>query len=567
MEKVSDALEKGESDESVAESYEKLAKEFSAKGEYDKAEDYLSRAKKLYEKLKNKDKIAYIDNELAKVQEAQGKIAGAIVSLNAAQKNFTGGVQRKVAANNVQRLSNQSNPQAQGYYIQQNIELLKETNETEEQALAFRQMAQVKQDLNQNEEARENLSQALATVKDNPNEVFKIKKEIANTYIADNQLDKAIAINKDLVAEAQKTKNTKAEIEQLQTLSNTFFDAQKASEGITTIKAAYDLAVNEGQTLAAKNSLEMLVEQYKKDKKPQKALDAYADFMDRLESLMKGDSTLIDAKFFEVQEKRITQLEKERTLKDALIAKQNTFNYVLLGSIILISIFLIFIAKALYSIKKKNKRIALQSLRREMNPHFIFNSLNSVNQFIAQNNELEANKYLSSYSKLMRNIMENSNKDFIPLTVEIEQLKEYLDLEYMRFHDKFTFHINIDESLDTDAIFIPNMLIQPQLENAIWHGLRYKEDMGLLTLTIKPNNTHLYVIIEDDGIGLTKSHELKTKHQKQHKSRGLTNTQERINLLNSLYNIDISIDIREITEDSKTGVIVTLRFPMMNKNK
>lgn len=565
VQKVSESLERGESDEAVAANYEKLAKELSTKGEYAKAEDYLNRAKKLYEKLKNKDKIAYIDRELAKVQEAQGKIQVAISSLSAAQSN-TSGIQRKVDANNMKRLSNQNNPQAQNYYIQQNLDLFEESGEKQEQALAFRQMAQNNMDLNRTGEARSNLERALVEVKDNPNEVFNIKKEIANTYIAENKLDKAIEINKDLLADVKKVNNPKAEIKQLQTLSNTYFEAQKSAEGISVLQNAYNLAIEKGQTLEAKNSLEMLIEQYKKDKKPQKALDAYADFMDRLESLMKGDSTLIDAKFFQVQEDRITQLEKERTLKDALIAKQNTFNYVLLGSIALISIFLIFIAKALYSIKKKNKRIALQSLRREMNPHFIFNSLNSVNQFIAQNNELEANKYLSSYSKLMRNIMENSNKDFIPLTTELEQMKEYLDLEYMRFHDKFTYTIDIDKSLDTDAIFIPNMLIQPQLENAIWHGLRYKEGMGSLSLTVKPNSTHIYVVIQDDGIGLTKSQELKTKHQKEHKSRGLTNTYERINLLNSLYNIDISIDINEIKEDNKTGVIVTLRFPKMDKN-
>lgn len=165
----------------------------------------------------------------------------------------------------------------------------------------------------------------------------------------------------------------------------------------------------------------------------------------------------------------------------------------------------------------------------------------------------------------MRNIMETSNKDFIPLATEMEQMKEYLDLEYMRFHDKFTYKMEIDNSLDADSLFIPNMLIQPQLENAIWHGLRYKDSMGLLTLTVKPDGNHLKVVIEDNGIGLTKSHELKTKHQKEHRSRGLNNTQERINLLNGLYHTDISISITE-KEGTESGVIVRLLFPLMNKN-
>ncbi|NDV94369.1 sensor histidine kinase [Dysgonomonas sp. 521] len=560
LQEVSKAIEEGKSDDEVAQSYEKLAKSLSDKGEYAKAEGYLIRAKKLYEKTKNKEKIAAVDIELAKVQEAQDNVSAAIVSLNAAQMNTTSSKQRKMNTNNIGRLSNQSNPQAQAKYIQQNMDL---ATDADDRAMAYQQMADVNMRMGDAPEAIKNLEQALVTVKDKPTETLKIKQDMAGALIANNQTEKAIEINKDLVAEARNV-NAKAEIQQLQTLSNTLLEANKKEEAIKTLQDAYELAVNKGQTMDAKNSLELLVQQYRKDKQTQKALDVYADFMNKLEPLVKGDSTLIDEKFFQVQEDKILRLEKERELKDALIAKQNTFSYVLSGVVVLILIFLLFIAKALYSIKKKNKKIALQSLRREMNPHFIFNSLNSVNQFIAQNNELEANKYLSSYSKLMRNIMENSNKDFISLTTEMEQMKEYLDLEYLRFHDKFRYSIEIDEEIDSDAMLIPNMLIQPQLENAVWHGLRYKEGMGLLSLKIMQDNNSLYAIIEDDGIGLTKSKELKTRHQKEHNSRGLTNTHERINLLNSLYNTNISIDIKE-KEGDDTGVIVTLRFPVMNK--
>lgn len=559
---VSKAIEEGRSDEEVAQSYEKLAKELADKKEYAKAEDYLTRAKKLYEKAKNKEKIAAVDRELAKVQEAQNKTSAAISSLNFARRNTSSKKQQKIDDHNISRLSNQGSPQTQAYYIQQNLDLV---TEPEERALGYQQLAEVNMKMDNAPEAIKNLERALVTVKDQPEEAFKIKKGIASALVADNQTEKAIEVNKQLVAEARNV-NTRAEVQQLQTLSNALLEANKKEEGIKTLKEAYELAIDNGQTIDAKNSLELLVQQYKKDKQPQKALEVYADFMNKLEPLVRADSTLIDEKFFQVQEDKILQLEKERELKDALIVKQNKFNYVLSGVVVLIFIFLLFIAKALYSIKKKNKRIALQSLRREMNPHFIFNSLNSVNQFIAQNNELEANKYLSSYSKLMRNIMENSNKDFISLTTEIEQMKEYLDLEYMRFHEKFEYKKEEDEGIDSDALFIPNMLIQPQLENAIWHGLRYKEGIGLLTLKVVQGNNCLYAIVEDNGIGLTRSKELKTKHQREHNSRGLTNTYERINLLNSLYSTNISIDITE-KEGEETGVIVSLRFPIMNKNK
>lgn len=562
--KVSKDIEEGKSDEVIADGYEKLAKDFASKGDYVKAEDYYKKAKKLYEKSKNKLKIAALDREIAKAQEAQGKITEAITSYNSASNSLAGKIQGIVNANDAKRLSKRENPQTQAFLVQQNIDLLDETNDKEDKVFARQQMAQIKTDLGDNEGAREELKMALREVENNPENELLIKQEIANTYIADNEPEKALEINKELVTQAQKINNPTAEVKQLQNLSSNFMEANKQGEGIATLRQAYDLAVKNGQTLEAKNSLELLIEQYKKAKQPQKALDISADFLSRLEMLVKGDSTLIDEKFFQVQEEKILQLEKEKELKDALISKTNTFNYVLIGTIILILIFLLFITKALRSNKKKNKRIALQSLRREMNPHFIFNSLNSVNQFIAQNNELEANKYLSSYSKLMRNMMENSNKDFILLSTEMEQLKEYLDLEHMRFHDKFRYIIDIDTSLDADSIYIPNMLIQPQLENAIWHGLRYKESKGLLILTIKPDKNQLVAIIEDNGIGMKKSKELKTKHQKQHNSRGLTNTKERISLLNNLYKTNITIMIEE-KEGEYTGVIVTIKTPLMEK--
>ena len=199
-----------------------------------------------------------------------------------------------------------------------------------------------------------------------------------------------------------------------------------------------------------------------------------------------------------------------------------------------------------------------------MNPHFIFNSLNSVNQFISENKELEANKYLSSYSHLMRNMMENSNKDFISISNELEQLKKYLALEHLRFQDQFEYQIRIDEQIDAEVTFIPNMILQPHLENAIWHGLRYKEGKGNLLLQFQLLPKKVQITIEDDGIGLTQSQALKTVNQKVHQSRGTTNTLERIKLLNQLYKMNISFSITE-KEAPETGTIVVITVPLLDK--
>lgn len=522
--KLSTSLEKDSSDRKIAFDYLILAKELMKQGEYVKAELYLNNASKLYRKLNDKEQLAYVNRELAKVQEAQNKLRDAISNYSEAVKLSQNKQVQELNINDAKRLKNKSNPVVQATYIQRNIDILNADEDKEERAVAYQQMAEVNMKMNNQQAAISNLESALEDVKDKPVETIKVKREIATAYAADKKME----------------------------------------EAAVSLRQSYELALKEGHTIEAKKSLEQLAAQYQKMSKPQKALDLYKDFMSQLEPMVKADSTLIDSRFFEVHEKRIAQLEKERELKDELIRKQNIFNSFLLASIVLVLIFMAFILRAWYSIRRKNKKIALQSLRREMNPHFIFNSLNSVNQFIARNDELAANKYLSSYSRLMRNTLENSNKDFTPLATELEQLKEYLELEHMRFQDKFTYQIQIDESLDMEAILIPNMLIQPQLENAIWHGLRYKENSGLLTLTIRREASSLSAVIEDNGIGLSKSRELKTKHQREHHSRGLTNTYERIHLLNSLYNCHITIDLTEKSGD-ESGVIVTIHFPIQHK--
>lgn len=560
---LSKSLEEGESDEKIALEYEKTAKEQISLGQYAKAEDYLNRAKKLYEKLKRKEKIAFIDREIAKVQEHQNKLSEAIESYDLAGQISQDKVQQAINTNDAQRLRNSSNPKAKSSYIQQNINLLEKTANKEERSNAYKQMAEVNLEMNNKEEAINNFEYALKETQ-KPIEIIKINKDIANIYATDQQTEKVIDINKKLLKVAEETQDTKIQVEQLQSLSNAYFEGHDTIQGLSSLQDAYNLAMDKGHTMEAKKSVELIIDQYKKDKNTKKALELYGDFMTRLEATIKADSSFMDARLLQLNEDKIKQLERERSLNEQLIKKKNILNYALIALIVLILVFLLFTVKALYSIKIKNKKIALQSLRREMNPHFIFNSLNSINHFIAQNNELEANKYLSSYSKLMRNIMENSNKDFITLATEVEQLQEYLDLEHMRFQDKFSYRIDIDNSLDTDSILVPNMLIQPQLENSIWHGLRYKESNGLLILSVKQYKDHLQVIIDDNGIGLKKSKELKTKHQKIHHSRGLNNTLERIALLNNLYNSKITINITE-KSGTETGVIVTISFPLTLK--
>jgi two-component system sensor histidine kinase YesM len=562
-EELSNSL--NENDEvKIAGSYEKLAQEFIDASDYAKGEEYLKKALESYTKLNRNEDKTRVTRNLAKAQESQNKFGLAIKNYKVAGSISKDKAVEEINLNDANRLKNQAAPVTQAGYVDSNIELLKKEKKSDEVATAYVQKAENSLQQKNKEVAIESYKKALAYAKDKPETVIKIKNEIAKVYASDNQIDKAIVINEKLLAEAETKQDYSTQIKQLQSLASYYFEKEEATKAIGSLKKAYNIAYLKGNSAEAKKSLSQLINYYKEKGNDKESINLYEQFFQNFDKLIKADTSLIDAKTFQITESKIRQLEKEKTLKDELISKKNTFNYFLLGSVLLLLLLFLFITKALYSIKIKNKEIALQSLRREMNPHFIFNSLNSVNQFISENKELEANKYLTSYSNLMRNMMENSNKDFVTLDKEMEHLKKYLDLEHLRFQDKFDFEINVDKDLDAETVLIPNMILQPHLENAIWHGLRYLDKKGLLQLNVKLVDGKVTVIIDDNGIGLTKSAELKTSNQKVHESRGVSNTKERINLLNELYKKNISFFIKEkILPES--GTIVQIVFPLIDK--
>lgn len=191
-------------------------------------------------------------------------------------------------------------------------------------------------------------------------------------------------------------------------------------------------------------------------------------------------------------------------------------------------------------------------MRSQMNPHFIFNALNSVNSFIAVNDERNANRYLSEFSTLMRSVLENSDEDFIPFTKELELLELYVKLEHNRFKDKFDYEIKIGKDINLEQFAIPPMLLQPYIENAIWHGLRYRKEKGKLEISMKLKNPDvLSVVILDNGIGRKKSEKLKTKNQLKQKSKGMSTIKNRIAILNSMYKDKISVKVSNALENGE----------------
>jgi len=202
----------------------------------------------------------------------------------------------------------------------------------------------------------------------------------------------------------------------------------------------------------------------------------------------------------------------------------------------------------------------------QMNPHFIFNALNSVQHYILQGNVIEANKYLSKFSKLQREILHCSSQQFITLEKEIEILNRYLELEQNRFGENFTYQINIADEIEPVEIKIPPMVLQPFVENAIWHGLMPRQTERTLSIYFDlQTDDILLAILRDNGIGRAASARLKPRQpgqQAEHESKGMSLVHQRLQLLQQQYGQPFEAAVADITDNNGLvqGTQVTLKI-------
>jgi ligand-binding sensor domain-containing protein/uncharacterized membrane-anchored protein YhcB (DUF1043 family) len=207
----------------------------------------------------------------------------------------------------------------------------------------------------------------------------------------------------------------------------------------------------------------------------------------------------------------------------------------------------------------------LKALRAQMNPHFLFNSLNSIQQFILTHKEEEAVFYLNRFARLMRMILNNSEKSAVTLNEEIDALKIYIDLEKMRFSNKFDYEITVAENVDADYEQIPTMLLQPYVENAILHGLTPGQKQGMLKINFYIQNNFIHAIIEDNGIGRRRSNEINKDSHRSHASMGMKITQDRLKLMGNIQQTTFTARIIDLTDETgnATGTRVEITWPVL----
>lgn len=205
------------------------------------------------------------------------------------------------------------------------------------------------------------------------------------------------------------------------------------------------------------------------------------------------------------------------------------------------------------SVQQQMAELEIKSLHAQMNPHFIFNSLNSIKEMILEDQKQNASRYLSKFAQLIRTSLEQSRQTFISIKQCVDHLRQYLEMEKLRFED-FTYTIEIDEDVNAEETQIAPMLIQPLVENAIWHGLRSKQNDRQLFIRFLKKGKTVICEVEDNGVGLHHSIKTKSANILNHSSVGITNIRERLNLLNEKYNMECSLTINDKTDvPGKTG--------------
>lgn len=466
--------------------------------------------------------------------------------------------QFKLALNKAEKLSNKS------FFIEAKIGLgqceqsLKEYNTAEKHYLSAQKLAE-KNDFDDLANRTYNLLTDLYLEINNPEEGIQIQQQAYN-YNFDRGNTNSALVNSNNMSQNFFEQGKPEEALEILNQSNLVLEQEQNTEAKRDfIKTLSDIYAEQGLTEESEAMFEKyndLLDSFKLENDKQKSIQAK-----KTKSLLNTENKMIlMEKDRQLNEKMIDLLKREQEVNNATIKRQTTITYILIGGLVIIGIMAFFLYRGSRQKQKVNQLLILKSLRTQMNPHFIFNSLNSVNSFIAKKDERSANKYLAEFSKLMREVLECSQQDFISLTKEVEILKLYLNLEHFRFNSHFDFTFEVDEKINLDEFQIPPMLIQPFIENAIWHGLRYKNEKGELNVSFKQMANCVEIEIKDNGIGRKQSKESKTLNQKKMKSTGIKNVENRLDLIKRVFKKDLTIKINDLEESSQTGTVVTLKL-------
>ena len=294
---------------------------------------------------------------------------------------------------------------------------------------------------------------------------------------------------------------------------------------------------------------------------------AYETEKSKLTKLERSKTVMeLETKFqTKKKELQIINLSQQNQLKETQIRMRE---YMLFGVFALLLMIIILATVLIRQNRMKSAHQALilkqKLLRSQMNPHFIFNTLASIQNFILQEDPDKASKYLAKFSKLVRNILDNSVEEYVTLDREISTVENYLELQKIRYAGKFDYSLQVDEKINTEEIYLPPMLCQPFIENALEHGIKHKEGTGRIDISLNLDDRGLIFLITDNGVGRERAKEIESSQQNTHRSMAIGITIDRLKILNKRSGNKITFEITDLKDNlgNAHGTNVTFLFPL-----
>jgi len=392
---------------------------------------------------------------------------------------------------------------------------------------------------------------------------------LGECYFRTNEYDSALYYSFKGLALFKENGEQFNESNTLLNIGNIYLALNKLTEAGNYYKQSQELGKKCGSREIEVECDKSLAELYSKKGDYKKAYDYRTAQLETSDSIFSKDKLQALAALttkFETKEleNKNTTLRKESDLQKLRLQRKDILLYGGLAFIVLLLVSgLLLMRQNKFKANQQRAELEQKQLRAQMNPHFIFNCLNSIQHFVVANDVKNANKYLSGFASLMRQTLENSKEGTITLRREIAYLENYLTLELMRFEDKFSYEIICAENINIDSVEIPAMIIQPFIENAIRHGLCFLKDRkGKLTIRFYQQGMHLFCEIDDNGIGREQSQKLKMGSDMVYESHGMELTRQRLALVSKSNGSDYEIEVADKNEANEpTGTTIIIKFP------
>lgn len=527
-------------DEFVGDSYLNLANAYTLLTDYELALEVLYKAKEKYELTKSYQNLSSVHSVLASINIQQGDYEQGVH--NAQQQLFF------LLEGSSRDSSLHQKPSRQIAFALQNI------------GLSYLKMRQL-------DSSEHYLLKALDLFKkiEYKNYIFTTTNLLADTYIFKDDLVSAQHYLLKILALDGGFLTTRKKLNAQNSLANLYHKQKKYNKSIALYKKNLSIAKAEKIFSFQVMTLKSMAESYARKGNTDKAYKLLVETIPLSDSIVNKDR---DQAIEDLEVKYATRYESEKKERENLLltqeldiqtmkaANQEQLMYGIFGVLILIVIiFVLILRQNRIETNRRMQQLNYQLLLNQMSPHFIFNALTAIQSFVYKNDPRKAGKYLSSFAKLMRAILENSRSEYISLAKELQWLDNYLRLQALRFNNKFEYEVIVDEELEVDGVLLPPMLTQPFIENAIEHGIKDLEVKGMLTIHFKLEDEQLAVYIKDNGVGFDVIQPKKSNHI----SLATKITKERLGFLNQGNQNKIGFNISSVPN---MGTAVSFSIPV-----